>query len=202
VAIFCTTCLNIPEPCILPTQCICVFRMVLTITSDSFLNSVNRPIFVAETCVFPSRFELNMYTLFRGNSVFGEVVKKYVILCGEFEPSNANDTADYEAQPAGGTYCSLFFTSQSDSVEYNSDYAKCQLALSASRCVMTGRLTSYIEAAGPSFCSLRCQFRAVCCCLIDCGYWTTSDINHRPSPFPPWPCSWRPLQWSEFHHGA
>jgi hypothetical protein len=34
----CTTCLNIKENCILPTQCICVFRMILTINSDYFPN--------------------------------------------------------------------------------------------------------------------------------------------------------------------
>jgi hypothetical protein len=31
-----TTCFNIPPLCILPTQCICVFRMVLTINRDCF----------------------------------------------------------------------------------------------------------------------------------------------------------------------
>jgi hypothetical protein len=39
--------LTFSELHILPTQCICVFRMVLTINSD--LNSINRLGFVAET---------------------------------------------------------------------------------------------------------------------------------------------------------
>jgi hypothetical protein len=32
----CTTCYNIQKLCILPTQCIYVFRMILTINSDYF----------------------------------------------------------------------------------------------------------------------------------------------------------------------
>jgi hypothetical protein len=38
----CTTHFNIPKLCILPAECICVFRRVLTI------NSINRLRFVAE----------------------------------------------------------------------------------------------------------------------------------------------------------
>jgi hypothetical protein len=34
---------------LLPTECICVFRMVLAINSDCFPNSINHLIFVAET---------------------------------------------------------------------------------------------------------------------------------------------------------
>jgi hypothetical protein len=33
----------------LPTECICVFRMVLTINSDCFPQQINRLDFVAET---------------------------------------------------------------------------------------------------------------------------------------------------------
>jgi hypothetical protein len=36
VVIICTTCSNTLKLCILPTECICVFRMVLTINSDCF----------------------------------------------------------------------------------------------------------------------------------------------------------------------
>jgi hypothetical protein len=36
VVIICTTCFNTPKLCIMPTQCISVFRMVLTINSDCF----------------------------------------------------------------------------------------------------------------------------------------------------------------------
>jgi hypothetical protein len=36
VVTICTTCYNIPKLCILPTECICVFRTVLTINSDCF----------------------------------------------------------------------------------------------------------------------------------------------------------------------
>jgi hypothetical protein len=32
----CSTCCNTLKLCILPTQCVCVFRMVLTINSDCF----------------------------------------------------------------------------------------------------------------------------------------------------------------------
>jgi hypothetical protein len=36
VVTICTTRLNTPKLCILPTQCICVFRMVLTVNCDYF----------------------------------------------------------------------------------------------------------------------------------------------------------------------
>jgi hypothetical protein len=36
VATICITCFNILELCILPTECVCVFRVVLTINSDCF----------------------------------------------------------------------------------------------------------------------------------------------------------------------
>jgi hypothetical protein len=47
-----------------------VLHMVLTI------NSVNRLVFGAETYVFPVRYELNIYVLFTGNSVFKGLIKK------------------------------------------------------------------------------------------------------------------------------
>jgi hypothetical protein len=51
-----TTSTNLKKKlCILPTQCICVFRMVLTTNRDyiSDWNTLNRLIFVIETeCVF------------------------------------------------------------------------------------------------------------------------------------------------------
>jgi hypothetical protein len=34
--------------CILPKECICVFRMILTVNSDFSLNSINRLGFVVE----------------------------------------------------------------------------------------------------------------------------------------------------------
>jgi hypothetical protein len=37
---------------ILPTQCMCVFRMVLTINSDCFPNSINRFGFVVDAMCF------------------------------------------------------------------------------------------------------------------------------------------------------
>jgi hypothetical protein len=36
VATICTTCFNISKPCIIPTECIFVFRMVLTLNIDYF----------------------------------------------------------------------------------------------------------------------------------------------------------------------
>ena len=45
------------------------------------------------------------------------------------------------------------------------------------------------------FCSFRRQFRAVCCFLIDWGYWTTSDIYHRPPPLPTHVLMDRPADW-------
>jgi hypothetical protein len=36
VVTICTTCFNTLKLCILPTQCVCVFRMILTISSDCF----------------------------------------------------------------------------------------------------------------------------------------------------------------------
>jgi hypothetical protein len=36
VVTICTTCYNTLKLCILPTQCICVFRVVLTINTDCF----------------------------------------------------------------------------------------------------------------------------------------------------------------------
>jgi hypothetical protein len=36
VVTICTTCFSLLELCILHTECICVFRMVLTINSDCF----------------------------------------------------------------------------------------------------------------------------------------------------------------------
>jgi hypothetical protein len=44
-----TTCFTILKLYILPTQCICVLHMVLTINNDCFPNSINRLGFVAET---------------------------------------------------------------------------------------------------------------------------------------------------------
>jgi hypothetical protein len=43
-----TTWSNILKLYILPTECITIFRMVLTINSDFSLNSINRLDFVAE----------------------------------------------------------------------------------------------------------------------------------------------------------
>jgi hypothetical protein len=49
--------------CILPSECICMFRTVLTVNSDCFPNSINRLDFVAELRnVFPVRYGLNSYT--------------------------------------------------------------------------------------------------------------------------------------------
>jgi hypothetical protein len=44
----CTNFFNILELCILPTECIYVFLMVLTVNSEFSLNSINRLGFVAE----------------------------------------------------------------------------------------------------------------------------------------------------------
>jgi hypothetical protein len=56
-----TTCFNIL--CILPTQCTCVFRVVLTLNSNCFSKQWGGN-------VFPVRYKLNFYILFRINSVF------------------------------------------------------------------------------------------------------------------------------------
>jgi hypothetical protein len=46
---------------ILPTQCICLFRMVLRINSDCFPYSINRFVFVVETCLFCEAQSLHSY---------------------------------------------------------------------------------------------------------------------------------------------
>jgi hypothetical protein len=45
-----TTRFNILKFCILPTQCICVFHVVLTVNRDFSLNSINLLAFVAVLC--------------------------------------------------------------------------------------------------------------------------------------------------------
>jgi hypothetical protein len=48
------------EHCILPTQCVCVLHMVLTINSDCF-HKRNQPVGLCSGDVFPVRYELNVY---------------------------------------------------------------------------------------------------------------------------------------------
>jgi hypothetical protein len=57
-------------------------------------------------------------------------------LYGEFEPSTANDTTECEVEPAGVNSYLLIILHKLDSIQHNSDFAQCQLALSASQCVM------------------------------------------------------------------
>jgi hypothetical protein len=57
--------------CILPIECVCEFRMVLTIISDPFLNIINRMVFLAGRNMFPVRYEMNVYILFGRNSAVG-----------------------------------------------------------------------------------------------------------------------------------
>jgi hypothetical protein len=64
-----TSCSIILELCILSTECICVFRMVLTINRDLFCpKPTSRLVFVAET--MPVTYELNFYNSFCRYSVF------------------------------------------------------------------------------------------------------------------------------------
>jgi hypothetical protein len=44
-----TTYFNALKLCILPTECIYVFRIILKLTATVFLNNINRLAFVAET---------------------------------------------------------------------------------------------------------------------------------------------------------
>lgn len=88
--------------------------------------------------MFPPKYKLNLYTLFRRNAVFRGLGKKYVLLYGEFEPSTANDTAECEGEPTGVISCLLIILHNMDSIQHNSDYVQCQLAYSASQCVIAG----------------------------------------------------------------
>jgi hypothetical protein len=54
---------KIVQPCILPTECICVFRTVLAINIGCFRKQRRRN-------VFSVKCELNFYVLFRVNSIF------------------------------------------------------------------------------------------------------------------------------------
>jgi hypothetical protein len=74
----CTARFNILKFWVLPTEYICVFHMVLTINSDCFSKQHNRFASVAETNMFPVRYELNFYVLFRRNPV----LKFYSTLIG------------------------------------------------------------------------------------------------------------------------
>jgi hypothetical protein len=48
----CTTYFNV-KSYVLPTECIDIFRMILTLKSDYFLNAINRLVFVMETqCIY------------------------------------------------------------------------------------------------------------------------------------------------------
>jgi hypothetical protein len=67
VVTICTTCFNTLKLSILPSQCIYVFRMVLTINSNSFLKPVG---LCSGEVMFPVRYELNLYIIGTRNSVF------------------------------------------------------------------------------------------------------------------------------------
>jgi hypothetical protein len=64
-----TTCFKIMKLCILPTDCICVVRMILTKTAIISPNSINRLGIVMETCV-SCEVLLNSCILFRRNVNF------------------------------------------------------------------------------------------------------------------------------------
>jgi hypothetical protein len=55
--------------CILPTHCICVFRMVLTINSDCFPKE-HYPVGLCsgDVIFFPVRYELDLCIIFRLNA--------------------------------------------------------------------------------------------------------------------------------------
>ena len=49
----CTTFFNVKKLRILPTECIYILRMILTLTRDYFLNAINRLFFLLGThCVY------------------------------------------------------------------------------------------------------------------------------------------------------
>jgi hypothetical protein len=52
VITICTTCFNIQYLCILSTEYIYAFRMIIRIDSDYFRNSINQLIFEIDTCCF------------------------------------------------------------------------------------------------------------------------------------------------------
>jgi hypothetical protein len=61
---------NILTLWVLPTECICVFHMVFTVNSDSFPKQ-HWPVGPCSgDIMFPARYDLNCYVLFKRNSVF------------------------------------------------------------------------------------------------------------------------------------